>query len=371
MLDIIRSSDTKAITKLLRARSVTVTEAEVVVRPILADIRRSGDRALLRYTKKFDGLDLRQTGFTVSPEEIRRAYREVPSGFVAAVRVAAANIRQAARLQVPRSWTRQTQPGVSVGQILRPLERVACYVPGGRFPLPSTVLMSVIPAQVAGVKEVIVTSPRPSPAVSWPLVCWALKKSTAWVARRRWPLSLSELSRYRALTRSWGRGTATLRPPRSSWPASAALTSLRGHQSWCSWACAARPDWIAADLVAQAEHDPDAVAIFITTSIKLALQVQAAARAIVARLDLPLAAQALTAQGRIVVTRDLAEAAEIVNRLAPEHLTLFDGATGLLDRVQSAGSIFLGATARWPPGIMLQGRTTFFPPAAWPGCAVV
>ncbi len=165
MLDIIRSSDTNAINRLLRARSAALTEAEAVVRPILEDIRRHGDRALLRYAKKFDRLDLRQTGFTVSGEEIHRAYREVPRGFMAAVRVAAANIRQAARQQLPRPWTCQTRAGVSVGQILRPLERVACYVPGGRFPLPSTVLMSVIPAQVAGVGEVIVTSPRPAPAV--------------------------------------------------------------------------------------------------------------------------------------------------------------------------------------------------------------
>ena len=107
MLDIIRSSDTKAIDRLLRARSTTLTEAEAVVRPILEDIRRRGDRALLRYAKKFDRLDLRKTGFTVSREEIRRAYREVPRGFVAAVRVAAANIRKAARRQLPRPWTCQ------------------------------------------------------------------------------------------------------------------------------------------------------------------------------------------------------------------------------------------------------------------------
>src|SRR5271157_3059551 len=165
MLEIIRSSDTKAISRLLRARSTTLTEAEAVVRPILEDIRRRGDRALRLYAKKFDRLDLRQTGFTVSREEIRRAYRQVPRGFIEALRIAAADIRKAARRQLPRPWTCLTRPGVSVGQILRPLDRVACYVPGGRFPLPSTVLMSVIPAQVVGVREVVVTSPRPAPAV--------------------------------------------------------------------------------------------------------------------------------------------------------------------------------------------------------------
>ena len=149
----------------LRARSTALAEAEAVVRPIIEDVRRHGDRALLRYARKFDRLDLKKTGFTVSRDEIRAAYREVPGDFVAAVRMAAANIRKAARKQLPRPWTCNTRAGVTVGQIIRPLERVACYVPGGRFPLPSTVLMSVIPAQEAGVSEVLVTSPRPAPAV--------------------------------------------------------------------------------------------------------------------------------------------------------------------------------------------------------------
>src|SRR5208283_3462576 len=116
MLDIIRSSDAKALDKLLRARSTSLTEAEAVAGPILEDIRRHGDRALLRYAKKFDRLDLRKTGFTVSPEETRAAYRAVPRTFVAAVGVAAANIRKAARRQLPRPWTCNTIAGVSVGQ---------------------------------------------------------------------------------------------------------------------------------------------------------------------------------------------------------------------------------------------------------------
>jgi histidinol dehydrogenase len=120
-------------------------------------------------------------------------------------------------------------------------------------------------------------------------------------------------------------------------------------------------EWIAADLVAQAEHDPDAVAIFITTSLKLALQVRAAARGIVTRLDLPLAGQALATQGGIIVTRNLAEAAELVNRLAPEHLTLFEGATSLLGSVQSAGSIFLGAYSPVAAGDYASGTNHILP----------
>src|ERR1019366_7480480 len=120
MLEIIRSSDKKSVSKLLQARGSALSAAEAVVRPILDDIRRRGDRALLGYAKKFDRLDLRKTGFTVSRAEIRRAYREVPQGFVEAVRVAAANIRKTARRQLPQAWTAEPRAGISVGQIIRP-----------------------------------------------------------------------------------------------------------------------------------------------------------------------------------------------------------------------------------------------------------
>jgi histidinol dehydrogenase len=361
MLDIIRSGDTKAVNKLLRARSVTLTEAEAVVRPILADIRRNGDLALLRYTKRFDRIDLRQTGFTVSPEEVRRAYHDVANGFVAAVRVAAANIRKAASRQLPRPWTCQTRTGVSVGQMLRPLERVACYVPGGHFPLPSTVLMSVIPAQVAGVKEILVTSPHPASAVLVAADLLGVKKiyrlggAQAIAAFAYGTESVPRVdkivgpgNRYVAAAKKLVAGECGI--DFVAGPSELVLVGERGNT-----------EWIAADLVAQAEHDRDAVAIFITTSMKLALQVQATARAIVERLDLPLAAEALAAQGRVIVTHNLAESAELVNRLAPEHLTLFDGATGLLDRVQSAGSIFLGAYSPVAAGDYASGTNHILP----------
>ena len=157
MMRIIRSGDRAALARLERARQASLADAERVAARILADVRRRGDRALGHYARKLDGVDLRRTGFEVSRDEIQAADREVPRGFVAAVRAAARNIRAIARRQLPKSWKISNGAGVRVGQIVRPLERVACYVPGGRFPLPSTVLMSVIPAQVAGVKEVIIT----------------------------------------------------------------------------------------------------------------------------------------------------------------------------------------------------------------------
>lgn len=361
MLDIIRSNDTKAIDKLLRGRATTLSEAEAVARPILEDIRRRGDRALIGYTKKFDGIDLAKTGFTVSRQEIRRAYREVPRGFVDAVKVAAANIRKAARKQLPRPWTSNTSAGVKSGQIIRPLERVACYVPGGRFPLPSTVLMSVIPAQEAGVKEVMVTSPRPAPAVLVAADLLGVKKIYRLGGAQAIAAFAFGTESVPRVDKIVGPGNRYVAAAKKLVAGECGIDFIAGPSELVLVGGRGNPEWIASDLVAQAEHDPDAVAIFITPSMKLALQVQAAARAIVTRLDLPLAGESLTAQGRIIVTRNLTEAAEIVNKLAPEHLTLFDGATSLLARVQSAGSIFLGSYSPVAAGDYASGTNHILP----------
>src|SRR5205814_9192434 len=148
MLQIIRSTNKKALDRLLRARQTRLEKAEPVARRILEDVRRQGDRALVRYAQRFDGVDLRKEGFTIKARDVREAYRTVPQGFVSALRVAARNIRAVAARQLPRPWQAANGAGIKVGQLVRPLDRVACYIPGGRFPLPSTVIMSVIPAQV-------------------------------------------------------------------------------------------------------------------------------------------------------------------------------------------------------------------------------
>jgi histidinol dehydrogenase len=361
MLQIIRSSDKKSVSKLLQARGSALSEADAVVRPILDDIRRRGDHALLGYAKKFDRLDLRKTGFTVTREEVRRAYREVPQGFVEAVRVAAANIRKTARRQLPQAWTSEPRAGISVGQIIRPLERVACYVPGGRFPLPSTVLMSVIPAQEAGVHEVMVTSPRPAPAVLVAADLLGVKQIFRLGGAQAVAAFAYGTESVPRADKIVGPGNRYVAAAKKLVAGECGIDFIAGPSELVLVGGRGNAEWIASDLVAQAEHDPDAVAIFITPSLKLALQVQVAARGIVERLELPIAGEALAAQGAIVVTRNMDEAAELVNRLAPEHLTLFEGATGLLGRIQSAGSIFLGAYSPVAAGDYASGTNHILP----------
>jgi len=361
MLRIIRSTDKGALARLERARQTRLAEAERVARRMLNAVRREGDQALIRYSWRLDHIDLRRDGFTVSQEEIRCAYREVPRGFVSALRVAARNIRAVARLQLPRAWQAASAAGVKVGQIIRPLERVACYVPGGRFPLPSTVLMSVIPAQVAGVREVIVTSPRPAAAVLVAADMLGVKKIFRLggaQAIAAFALGTQSVPRVDKIV---GPGNRYVAAAKKLVAGECGIDFVAGPSELVIVGSHGNPRWIAADLVAQAEHDPDAVAIFITPSRRLALQVKAAVEDTVAELRLPLAEKALARQGAIILTQDLTEAAELASRLAPEHLLLLNGATGLLERIQCAGSIFLGGYSPVAAGDYASGTNHILP----------
>jgi len=361
MLDIIRSDDKTSISRLFSARAANLSSAEAVARRIIANVRRQGDRALVRYSRRFDGVDLRKVGMTVTSEELDRAFTNLPQNLIEALRVASRNIRAAARRQLPHAWQFQTLPGVKVSQIVRPLERVVCYVPGGRFPLPSTVLMSVIPAQVAGVREILITSPKPSPAV--------LAAAHMLGVQRIYRLGGAQaVAAFAYGTESVPRADKIVGPGNRYVAAAKKLVAgecgidfVAGPSELVVMGAKGNPEWIAADLVAQAEHDPDAVAMLITPSRRLALRVRACAAQIVAQLCLPVAQQSLAGQGCIILTRDLAEAVELVNRLAPEHLTLLEGAEGLLDRIQSAGSIFLGGYSPVAAGDYASGTNHILP----------
>ncbi len=346
---------------MLQARQSGLAEAEAAARHIIEDVRRRGDQALIQYARKFDRLDLRRAGLTVTRGEVRQAYREAPQGFVAAVHQAAANIRATARRQLPRAWEGQAASGVRVGQLVRPLQRVACYIPGGRFPLPSTLLMSVIPAKVAGVREIFVTSPRPAPAVLVAADLLGVERIFRLGGAQAIAAFAFGTESVPRVDKIVGPGNRFVAAAKKMIAGECGIDFVAGPSELVMVASRGNPDWIAADLVAQAEHDPDAVAVFITTSRALARRVQAGAKAIVERLGLPVARKSLEGQGGIIVTRDLAESADLVNRLAPEHLTLCDGATDLLGRIESAGSIFLGGYSPVAAGDYASGTNHILP----------
>ena len=370
MLRIIRSTDQRSLDRLFRSRAARLEEAEPVARRILGDVRRQGDRALVRYARKLDGVDLRKTGFIVEAKEIREAYHQVSPGFVEALRVAERNIRAAATADLSliavllkrQALDDPATEGVNLWQIVRPLDRVACYIPGGRFPLPSTVLMSVIPAQVARVREIVITSPRPAPAV--------LVAADFLGVKQIFRLGGAQaIAAFAYGTKSVPRADKIVGPGNRYVAAAKKLVAgecgidfVAGPTELVIMGSRGRPAWIATDLVAQAEHDPDAVAIFITSSRPLALKVQAAAESLVRELDLPVARQSLEQQGAIIKTRTISEAIDLVNAFAPEHLTLLGGGgSAFLEQIRSAGSIFLGDYSAVAAGDYASGSNHILP----------
>jgi histidinol dehydrogenase len=361
MLNIIRSEDEEAVSRLLEARAANLSSAKAVAQRILANVRRQGDRALIRYTRQFDGVDLRKAGMTVLPPELDCAFTNLPQNLIWALWEGVRNIRAVARRQRPRQWQVQPLPGVKVSQVVRPLERVVCYVPGGRFSLPSTVLMSVIPAQVAGVREVLLTSPKPTPAVlaaAYMLGVEGVYRLGGAQAVAAFAYGTESVPRVEKIV---GPGNRFVAAAKKLVAGECGIDFVAGPSELVVVGAEGNPEWIAADLVAQAEHDPDALAMLITSSRRLALRVRACAAQIVARLRLPVAQQSLARQGCIILTPGLAEAAELVNRLAPEHLTLLEDAESLLDRIQSAGSIFLGGYSPVAAGDYASGTNHILP----------
>jgi histidinol dehydrogenase len=326
------------------------------VRRIVGNVRKHGDRALLRYAAQFDGLK-EAAELRVTPAEMATAWDKLNPALRDALSTAAEQIRAFAVNQLPASWSESSIPGLTTGQLVRPLNSVGCYVPSGRHPLPSTLLMTAIPAQVAGVMRIVVVSPKPA-------------AETLAAAHL---LGIAEFYRlggaHAVATLAYG--TATL--PRVdkivgpgnlyvtaakrlvafdcgidmlAGPTEIVVTSERGHAAD-----------IASDLVAQAEHDPAALAIFITTCTDVAKDVVAETR--LRSRNNAVAREALNRNGLVILASSADEAHQITNRIAPEHLTV--DAPGDLDWVQNAGSVFIGRWSAQPMGDYISGPNHTLP----------
>jgi histidinol dehydrogenase len=323
---------------------------------IVADVRRKGDRALLGYASKFDGFTgpdaLRVTG-----EEASAAWDDTDPALRKAISTAAAQIRKFAQRQLPASWSKTTAQGLTTGQLVRPLGSVGCYVPSGRHPLPSTLLMTVIPAQVAGVERIVVVSPRP---VKETLAAAHLLGITEFYrlggAHAVAALAYGTES-VRRVDKIVGPGNLYVTAAKRLVAFDCAIDMLAGPTEIVVTSERGRAEDIASDLVAQAEHDPEALAIFITTRSDLIRQVIAEARA--RSRGNPVAQSSLNRNGLVILAGSTDEARQITNRIAPEHLTV-DTAKDL-DWVQSAGSVFIGRWSAQPLGDYISGPNHTLP----------
>jgi histidinol dehydrogenase len=339
-----------------RRGAVSTARVEPVVRRILADVRKSGDRALLKYAAEFDGL-VKGQALLVPREEMKAAWESTAPELQAAMMVARGNILEFAEAQRPAEWMISPVDGVKTGQIVRPLESVGCYVPGGRYPLPSTLLMTVTPAQVAGVERIVACSPKPAKetmAAAWlagvtefyrvggAQAIAALAYGTATVGRVNKIVGPGNL--FVTAAKTMVSGECGIDMPAG--PTEIVVTSETGSAAG-----------IAADMVAQAEHDPEALAILITSNEGLAREVVAEIK-VQARGN-KIAKQSLARQGCIFVTNTVREAQELTNRLAPEHLTVDTAAD--LKWVRNAGSVFVGAYTPQSMGDYVSGPNHVLP----------
>ena len=337
----IRILESKQVGRLLARRAARLSDAEAVVRPILDAVRKRGDRALIRYARQFDGLDRKTV--RVPEEELTAA--QVSAGFRDAVTAASANIRAYAERQMPREWTAQLRPGLRLGQVVRPLDTVAAYIPSGRYPLPSTVMMTVIPAQVAGVPNICVASPRCVPEIFATAHMLGVKNVFQMGGAQAIAAFAFGTKTVPRADRIVGPGNIYVAAAKKLLAGEVGIDFIAGPTEILIIASEGEVWHLAADMLAQAEHDEDASAVLLTTSKRLA---KAVAEEIDIQLSiLPIAKVARAAikkNSAIVLVRSLDEAIEISNRFAPEHLSIPD--RSLLAGVRHAGSVFIGP---WSP----------------------
>jgi histidinol dehydrogenase len=326
------------------------------VKAIVARVRDDGDTALLGFARRFDGVS---PPIEVSRDEMRAAAARVPDDVRRAIRRAAGHIARVAFRQIPKHWDLEVAPGVSVEQRVEPLARVGCYVPGGRFPLPSSLLMTAVPARVAGVREIIAVCPRPEPAV----MAAALEAGVTRLFRVGGAHAIAALAYGTAtiprVDKIVGPGNRYVAAAKARVSADCAIDFYAGPTEIVIVAGSGRPGWIAADLVAQAEHDPDARSIFITWRRQLAGRVARAVTAHAAGRDV--VKRSLGSHGVIVVTRSADEAMDIANRIAPEHLVVDREA--LARRPITAGAVFIGPFTAQAAGDYATGSNHVLPTA--------
>ena len=347
MFKIVSSGDRAILNRLFAKRRQRLGQAESTVAPIIEAVRERGDGALLAHARRYDGL--KGNTVRIRPEKLRDSLREADEDFRDALETAAERIRQYAELQMPQPWSKRVRRGVKLGQIIRPIGSVGAYIPGGNYPLPSTLMMTVIPAQVARVKVISVASPKPTPTTL----------ATAGFLKVE---NFFHMGGAQAIA-AFAYGTATVpRADRIVGPGNiyvAAAKKLLAGEVGIDFvagpteimliapkgATSREFRMLAADMLAQAEHDVDATAILLTHSKRTANgvlnEVKKQLKVLPTRA---IAATSLGRNGSIIVTRSLDEAMEIANHFAPEHLSIPDEA--MLKNVTNAGSVFVGS---WSP----------------------
>ena len=341
----------------LNRASRRLDDALEIVKPIVQDVRDRGDVAVREYAEKLDGF----TGESF----VIDSCGELDPALLEAVTISAKNIRDFAQQQLVKPWQTTTSDGRTLGQLVRPLDSVGVYVPAGRYPLLSTMLMTVIPAQVAGVDTITVVCPQPNTQIL-ALAKWLGLKTIVQLGGAQAIASLAYGTQSIAkVQRIVGPGNSYVAAAKKLVAGDVGIDFVAGPSEIVLVANAGDPTWIAADMLAQCEHDVEARAILLTTSTTLATEVQA--QVALQLLTLPtadVASLAVANNSAIIVCQNVEEIIELVNEIAPEHLAIPDESlpvASFVDKIVNAGSIFVGRFSTEAAGDYASGPNHVLP----------
>lgn len=371
MRKVILSENTKKdiLENLLKRSPNSYGKFEASVAAILADVKEKGDEAVFDYTKRFDGADINAGNIVVTKEEIDEAYSLVDEQLVEVIRKALVNIREYHAKQKQYSWFDSTPNGTILGQKVTPLNRVGVYVPGGKAAYPSSVLMNIIPAKVAGVSQIIMTTPPGKDGRVNPGTLVAANEAGVDVIYKVGGAQAIAAMAYgtdsiRKVDKIVGPGNIYVALAKKAVYGHVSIDSIAGPSEILVIADeTANPRYVAADLLSQAEHDEMASAILITTSEELADKVSKEIDGFVAELSRSeIISKSLENYGYILIAKDIDEAVETANEIASEHLEIVtkDPFT-VMTKIRNAGAIFLGEYSSEPLGDYFAGPNHVLP----------
>ena len=353
---IISSKNKRALRTILSRNQSTDSTRVRNVQRIVDDVRQHGDSAVRKYARRFDKL---RGPVELSFEEIRDGAKATPPAVRKAIREAARHIRRMSVKQIPQSWRTTVVPGVTIEQRVTPLDRVGCYVPGGRYPLPSSLLMTTIPAKVAGVSEILVACPNPEPAV----LAAAMEAKVTRLFKMGGAHAIGAFAygtkTVPAVDKIVGPGSAYVSAAKAYVASDCPIDFYAGPTEIVIVSRNGNPDWIASDLIAQAEHDPEARAILVTPNRALAAAVRTA---LTKQLkEHPSAIPSIDTHGVAVVTKTIDEAIDLGNAISPEHAVTDTRA--MANRLVKAGTVFVGPYAAQAAGDYATGSNHVLPTA--------
>ena len=353
---IISSKNKRALRSILSRNQSTDNTRVRNVQRIVDDVRQHGDSAVRKYARRFDKL---RGPVELSFDEIRDGAKATPPAVRKAIREAARHIRRVSVKQIPQSWRTTVVPGVTIEQRVTPLDRVGCYVPGGRYPLPSSLLMTTIPAKVAGVSEILVACPNPAPAV----LAAAMEAKVTRLFKMGGAHAIGAFAygtkTVPAVDKIVGPGSAYVSAAKAYVAADCPIDFYAGPTEIVIVSRNGNPDWIASDLIAQAEHDPEARAILVTPNRPLATAVRTALKQQLK--EHPAAIPSIDTHGVAIVTETVNEAIDLGNAISPEHAVTDTRA--MANRLVKAGTVFVGPYAAQAAGDYATGSNHVLPTA--------